>query len=182
MSIVVLDAMEGRNSISNKLREAIISRGEELSYIELRDMNILPCRSCDACGYRSPGKCVFDDDMHDIHRAMARSSAIILLTPVRFGGYPSTLKKAVDKFMHMCLPSYGVKDGHLIHPTRYGSKMLMGIGVQQGCSKGREASFSRLVENNAWNLQFEYKAVVLDSTGDMESIGQNIENLLKEVC
>ena len=56
MSIVILDAMEDKNSISDNLKEKIIQRGDELSYFELRDMKILPCRSCGACGYKSPGK------------------------------------------------------------------------------------------------------------------------------
>lgn len=182
MSIVVLDAMEGKNNISNNLRELIVKSGAELSYFELRDIKILPCRSCGACGFKSPGKCVFDDGIHDIHRAMARSSTIVLLTPVRFGGYPSTLKKAVDKFMHMCLPSYTVKHGHLLHPARYGSKTLLSIGVQQGVSKEREESFRRLVENNALNLQFEHKTLVLEPSRDFENISKLIDNLLRGAC
>ena len=40
MSIVILDAMEDKNSISDNLKEKIIQRGDELSYFELRDMKI----------------------------------------------------------------------------------------------------------------------------------------------
>ena len=182
MSIVILDAMEGKNNISDNLKERIMKRSEELSYFELRDMKILPCRSCGACGFKSPGKCIFKDDMHEILYAMAKSSTIILLAPVRFGGYPSGLKKAVDKFALMALPLYTVKHGHMVHPARYGSKTLIGIGVQQEGSKEREESFKKLVENNALNGQFEHKAVVLDFSGDIESINQSIDNLLKGVC
>ena len=101
--------------------------------------------------------------------------------PVRVGGYPYMLKKAADKFMHLCLPSYTIKYGHLLHPARYGSKTLLGIGVQHEDSKEREQSFKRLVENNGLNLQYEHKAVVLNFTGDIESITQDIDNLLKGV-
>lgn len=182
MSIVILDAMEGKNSISENLKQKLVQKGDEISHFELRDMKILPCRSCGVCGFKSPGKCVFNDDMHEILYAMAKCSTIILLTPVRFGGYPSALKKAVDKFALMALPSYTVNNGHIVHPARYGNKKLLGIGVQQEDSKDRGGSFRRLVENNALNLQCEYKAIVLNSSGDTENINQSIDNLLKGVC
>lgn len=182
MSIVILDAMEGSNSVSDHLKESLIRKGEELSYFELRNMKILPCKSCGACGFKSPGKCIFKDDMHEILHAMAKSSTIILLAPVRFGGYPSTLKKAIDKFALMALPSYTVKQGHMVHPSRYGSKSLIAIGVQSGASEGREKSFMRLVENNGLNMQCEHKAIVLNSLVDKEMINQDIDNLLERVC
>ena len=182
MSIVILDAMEGRNDISNNLKEKLVQTGEELSYFELRDMNILPCRSCGACGFKSPGKCIFKDDMDEILRAMANGSTIIMLAPLRFGGYPSSLKKAVDKFALMALPSYTVKHGHMVHPSRYGSKMLIGIGVQGRVSKERAESFKRLVENNALNAQFEHKAIVLNASDGMDEIEQAIDDLFKGVC
>ena len=182
MSIVILDAMESKNNISDNLIERIIQKGNVVTYFELRDMKILPCRSCGICGFKSPGKCVFKDDMHEVLYAMARSSTIILLAPLQFGGYPSSLKKAIDKFALMALPSYTVKHGHMVHPARYGSKTLLGIGVQGAASKEREESFKRLVEHNALNGQFEHKAVVLNASSDIGNINQSIDNLLKGVC
>ncbi len=182
MTIVILDAMEGKNSISDSLKEKMVQRGEEFSYFELRDMKILPCRSCGACAFKSPGKCIFKDDMHEILHKLANSSAIIMLSPVTFGGYSSTLKKAVDKFAQMALPSYKVKNGHMVHPARYGSKILIGIGVQGAASEDREKSFKRLVENNGLNMQSEHKAIVLNSSVDTEKIKQDIDNLLEGVC
>lgn len=182
MSIVVLDATEGKGAMSEELKGKMAQRSEAVSYFRLSEMTILPCRSCGACGYKSPGKCVFKDDMHDIHRAIAKCNTIIMLAPVVFGGYSSTMKKAVDKFMHLCLPSYAVKYGHLLHPARYGSKTIIGIGLQQGDSKERAESFKKLVENNALNLQYEYKAIAMECTEDAVSIYYSIDDLLRRVC
>lgn len=182
MSIVVLDAAEAYDNISKALREKTFQRGGEVSYFELGNMAILPCRSCGACAYKSPGKCVFKDDMHEILHAIARSSTVIMLGPVRFGGYSSTLKKAVDKFMQLCLPSYTVKHGHMLHPARYGSKLLIGIGLQQDDQTDRSESFRKLVENNALNLQYDCKAIVLNPSLSAEGIYLSIDSVLKEVC
>ncbi|KUO76956.1 MAG: hypothetical protein APF77_19060 [Clostridia bacterium BRH_c25] len=182
MSLVILDAMEAGNGISNKLKEELLQAGKEFSYFELRDMNILPCRSCGACGFKSPGKCVLKDDSHEILRAIARGNTLVMLTNIRFGGYNYTLKKAVDKFMNLCLPSYTVEHEHLLHPNRYGSKFIVGIGVHGGDSKDQENCFKRLVENNAFNLQSEYRTLILKPSEDMENVKQEINSMIREVC
>lgn len=181
MSAVILDAMERESNITKILKEIYKDIGEDMDYFVLRDKNILPCRSCGACGYKSPGKCVFKDDMHEILRAIAKGSTIILLTPIKFGGYPSCLKKAVDKFMSLSLPLYTVKHGHLLHPPRYGEKSLVGIGVYDGSSKAQEESFKKLVENNALNMHSSHKEIILRSSEDMEKVKNHIKSMLREV-
>lgn len=182
MSIVILDAMEGKNDISTILKGKLREADKGLAYFKLEEMNILPCRSCGACGYKSPGKCVVNDDCHEILRAIARGNMLVMITPVRFGGYSSALKKAVDKFMNLCLPSYTVKHGHLLHPARYGNKLIVAVGVNEGNSREREASFKRLAENNALNLQASCRTLVLNSSEGMELVEQEISRLFKEVC
>jgi multimeric flavodoxin WrbA len=125
---------------------------------------------------------VLQDDSHEILRAIARCSTLVMLTPIRFGGYTSTLKKAVDKFMSLGLPTYTVKNGHLLHPARYGSKFIVGVGVYEGNSEDQEACFRRLVENNAFNLQSQYRTLILKPSGDIGKMKQEISSLLKEVC
>jgi multimeric flavodoxin WrbA len=182
MSIVILDAMEGENNAAKNLKEKLMQTGKEITCFELKDMSVLPCRSCGACGFQSPGKCVLQDDSHKILKAIARGTALVMITPIRFGGYNSILKKAVDKFMTLGLPSYTVKHGHLLHPVRYGSKLIVGIGVYDGDSKDQEDCFRKMVENNAFNMQSEYRTLILKPSGDMEKLEQEISNLLREVC
>lgn len=182
MSIVVLDAMEGENNISIILKEKLLQADKAAAYFKLKDMNILPCRSCGACGYKSPGRCVLKDDSHEILGAIAKGNMLVMLTPIRFGGYSSTLKKATDKFMSLCLPSYTVKHGHLLHPARYGSKFLVGIGINEGVSGEQEESFKKLIEYNALNLQATYKALVLKPSEAIERVDQEISSLFREVC
>lgn len=181
MSIVILDAMEGKNNISLILKEKL-QADKALAYFKLEDMNVAPCRSCGACGFKSPGKCVVNDDSHKILEAIAKGTVLVMLTPIRFGGYSSTLKKAVDKFMNLCLPSYAVKQGHLVHPARYGSKSIVAIGISEGDSREQEESFKKLAENNALNLQASCETIVFKASGDIELIDREISRLFKEVC
>ena len=75
-----------------------------------------------------------------------------------------------------------VKQVHLLHLMRYGSKFIVGIGVYDGDSKDSEDCFSRLLENNAFNMQSVYRTLVLKPSGDGEKIKQEISSLIKEVC
>jgi len=104
MSSVILDSFEGEHFIGATLKQLLDEKGVASTYFKLKDMNILPCRSCGSCGLKTPGKCVIDDDMPKIMKAIATSSLYVMLTPIRFGGYSSQLKKAVDRTMSMGFP------------------------------------------------------------------------------
>jgi len=182
MSIVLLDAMEEESIVSTKLKERLLKADSRLEYFRLKDMEIQVCRSCGACGYRSPGKCVVKDDSHRVLKAIAGCDMYVILTPIRFGGYNSILKKAVDKFMGLALPCYMLKDGRLLHPDRYGRKRMVVVGVAGPATREQEDSFRKLVEHNALNLNAAHAAVVLGSPDDTVRLEQEIDRLLKEVC
>lgn len=181
MHSVILDALENENSIENFLLTKLAEKGEEFAYFKLQDMNILPCRSCGSCAFKSPGKCVIEDDIHTIMRAIAPSSMIMMLSPIRFGGYSSQLKKVIDKFMPMSLPLYTVKDGHLLHPMRYGHKKLLAIGTVDKNLPEQEENFRKLVAANALNMQFSHKTLIFKTSDSRKEIEYEISNTIKEV-
>ena len=167
--------------LTSTLKECLENKKQEYSYFKLNEMNILPCRGCGSCGHKTPGKCAYKDDMPIIMKDLAKSEIVILLTPITFGGYSSELKKAVDKFTLIGLPLYLVKDGHLLHPTRYSTKSLIVIGVIQNEMPGQEENFNLLVENNALNIHYEHKTIFLKSLEDKHFISQKINSVLNEV-
>lgn len=172
MSSVILDAFEKQNDIGTILTKQLKKSGQEFSYFKLKDMNINRCRGCGSCADRTPGKCVIKDDMESVFRAIAKDDYIIMLTPLRFGGYSSRLKLAVDRFMVLSLPLYFVKDGILFHQTRYGHKSLIVIAEEEKKVEGQEENFRGIVMQNAANLSYSGKAIVVrqgDSLSKIES-------------
>lgn len=176
MKVVLLNGMEKDKHISDAVKIAYKNISDELSYFKLRDMDVMPCRSCGSCGQKTPGECVFEDDIKVIFHELVKSDVVVMLSPIRFGGYSSELKKVVDKFMLLGLPLYMVKKGHLIHPPRYGEKMLVVIGVKEKEIQGQEESFKTLAENNALNLQYIHNTIILDK-GDTEGAIKKINSL-----
>lgn len=181
MSLVILDAFDKENLIEKVLKKLLKKTGEKFFYFKLKDLNILACRSCGACEIKSPGKCVFHDDMPEIMRAIAPGSLIVMLTPVRFGGYSSQLKKVVDKLMILVLPLYTVKDGHLLHSQRYDKKSLLVIGLTGQNLPGEEENFRLLAARNALNMQFTHKTLLFTPADRIVKIEQEIDKALSEV-
>lgn len=179
MSAVILDAFETENDIGVILKKQLGVRGQKFSYFKLRDMNIKRCLACGSCADRTPGRCVIKDDMEQAFSAIAKGEWLFMLTPLRFGGYSSRLKLAMDRFMVFGLPLYYVKDGILFHHTRYGHKKLIAIAASEKNIEGREENFSRTVAQNAANLSYSAKALVIKPGDGLSKIKNEIASLFE---
>jgi multimeric flavodoxin WrbA len=168
--------MDKPEMVSSAVKEIYSKICDELSYFKLCDMEVKPCRSCGSCSQKTPGECVFDDDIKVIFHELVRSDVVVMLTPIRFGGYSSQLKKVVDKFMLLGLPLYAVKNGHMVHPPRYGEKKLVVIGVKERDVEEQEKSFKTLAKNNALNLNYTHDTIILDKC-DVEGAIREINSL-----
>jgi len=174
MKIAVLNAIDSGHVVPDVLKKELDNTGAEYTWFEMENMNIMPCRSCGSCGDRTPGRCVQDDDMQVVFKTVAGCDLIIMLTAVTFGGYSSRLKKAVDRFMAMGVALYMVKDGHLLHPMRYGKKHLLGIGLTDGNHRDEDENFKLLVSRNAMNMQYSYRTLLFSPSDTRETIEPDI--------
>jgi len=180
MKSVILDATEG-NYLEEILKQKLMECNDEVFYYKLKDKNIIPCRACGGCSNIKPGLCVQKDDMQEVLKDIAKGDRIIMLTPIVFGGYSSLLKKAVDRFMVLGLPFLFIKKGKLLHPMRYGTKAIIGIGIAGEGPMGQEEGFRLVVERNALNMQAPYKALVFKTSEDRAKIENELAIALKEV-
>lgn len=181
MKAAIFDGTEKEFPVKAALCGALRENDIEYSWFSLKDMNILNCRSCGACGLRTPGKCAFDDDMPQVMRGFAVSDLIIYVTPVIFGGYSSQLKKAVDKLLPVGLPFYIVRGGHLLHPMRYGSKFILGIGLVNGNSPAEVDNFRLLVSRNAMNMLSSFKAISFNMSDSINMIEKGLNQVLADI-
>lgn len=152
MNAVILDGHQDEGHLKSILVDELQKQNWKVDSFLLSEHEVLPCRSCGSCGVKTPGKCILKDDMDPIFHALAHCDVMVFFTPIQFGGYSAQLKKAVDRMMTMGLPLYRVKGDHLLHPTRYGNKRIMGLGTYVICDGEEAVNFELLVERNALNM------------------------------
>ncbi|WP_069997222.1 NAD(P)H-dependent oxidoreductase [Cellulosilyticum sp. I15G10I2] len=186
MHITLLDATEGENELGAIAEQQCSKEGKSCSYFKLEQMNILPCRNCGACTTKTPGECVFKDDIPEIIKSVVKSKVMVVLAPIRFGGFNAQYKKALDKFVLTGLPFFKVEKGKLSHPGRYndcndGMLYNLIIGLSDNHSEGQKQSFKKLTAQNEEIMGTKHRAVIMEIAQAPEKTGEVISGLFKEV-
>jgi len=82
---------------------AATAEGADVVRFRLADLDLHPCRGCDACS--KDGVCIVKDDMHLLYPHLANADAVVLAAPVYAMGMPALPKMVVDR----CQPFWALK-------------------------------------------------------------------------
>ena len=93
------------------------SQGAETVHVLLSEMNIHQCMGCFTCWTRTPGVCLFHDDMQKID--LSDSDIVIYATPLFVDNVSGLLKTFMDRRLSYVIPSME-KDaqGDAVHPKK----------------------------------------------------------------
>ena len=180
MHAVILDGSERDDSATGMAHQVIsdeLSRFDwSVESIRLCDLEVADCRGCFGCWTRTPGLCIIDDAGRDIAKSVVQCDLLIFLTPVTFGGYSFTLKKAIDRLIPNVLPFFKKIGGEIHHVPRYDRyARFVGIGVLSEPDAEMKDVFNALVERNAINL---YSPA---HTAEVVTVGEGIQSVTSSV-
>ncbi len=98
---------KGGNSeaLLDSFLEGAKSGGAEFKIIRVADEKINPCRACDACA--ETGMCIIRDDMQEIYKKISAADALVLVSPIFFGGVSAQMKAALDRFQVFWFLNFG---------------------------------------------------------------------------
>ena len=87
-------------ALLDKAAEGASSAGTEVETVHLCDLTYRGCSSCFACkmnGGKSYGKCAQKDDLAPLLERIAAADALIIASPVYFGGFPGQVASFAER-------------------------------------------------------------------------------------
>jgi hypothetical protein len=128
--MVFIIAEEQAGGAGARLRDRLVSKGIQAEYAALENVEVQPCRNCGYCSKKNPGLCAFRDDGDWIYPKIAAADAVVVVTPVVFGGYSFKVKRVLDKLGLIMDTHYAVRRGELVKGGLPGRRFkLFAVGV-----------------------------------------------------
>lgn len=104
-----------------------LAKAHDVRVFTIKDMDIAFCCGCFTCWERTPGLCVFKDDMDGVLRRIVQSDLLVFVSPIVAGFISAHSKKVMDRLLPMVLPYVRVIDGESHHPGRYEKDRNLGV-------------------------------------------------------
>jgi multimeric flavodoxin WrbA len=167
-------------SIAAAVADSARDQGHAVTAFELDTMTVKPCRGCFACWLKHPGTCAIKDDQEPVLRGLAGGDIFVWITPVRFGGYGSALKKSLDRSIPILLPYFTTRHGEVHHPLRYEKRRaLIVLGTLPRPDAEAERIFHHLAGRNALNLDAVHTVSVVVPAGEADGFACRAKGLLQ---
>jgi len=117
----------GENGCTNMMLQSLLEgmrqAGAETKIIKLDDKQIHHCIGCFSCWTKTPGKCVFHDDMTGLLNHIVEADFIVYATPLYYFTMTGLFKNFLDRCLPLASPFMEENDqGITIHPGRYDRK------------------------------------------------------------
>lgn len=139
--------------LASAFAEGLREAGAEVEFVDLRDKKINHCQGCFTCWTKTPGKCIFKDDVAGIMEKAEDADLVVYASPLYHFGMISLLKKYIERTLPSIEP-FMVKrdDGATTHPGRKGFKASTNIAILGVCG------FPEVSHFGAFSANFHYIA------------------------
>lgn len=167
--MITIISDDSRQQVGRRIKSALELSGVKFEYFSADEMNIRPCTACGSCSGQTAGRCVQQDDMAQIYRALARGSTWMLISPVVFGGYSRNAKQVQDRTSALGDPHYYVANGELVKGSGHIGSRFFALGVKEACPAAEKETFISLHRENVRIMNCGGDAFVLgENPGDRE--------------
>lgn len=121
--------------------------GAEVELLYLRKMDIKACIGCFTCWFKTPGKCIHDDDISEIFQKFLKADIKVFATPLYVDGMTGMLKNLFDRLIPLAEPFFEMRDGHCRHVHRFEQNKKPKSVLVANCGFWELDNFVPLVEH-----------------------------------
>ncbi len=135
-NIVVFDGGFRKKSLSkttfmvDSFMEGAKDAGAQVEYFKLKDLEIKECTGCYTCWTKTPGVCIFKDDMAMMLEKYRHADLVVFASPLYIFSVTGIMKTFMDRLLPVLKPYMITNDeGVTMHPDRYPEKGQQGLVV-----------------------------------------------------
>jgi hypothetical protein len=92
-------------------------------------MRIHPCMGCYTCWIKTPGECVYKDDMAELLKKLRMADLLIMASPLFVFSVTGIMKNFLDRLIPIKLPYMQIQNEVTGHPHRYADDRQQGFVV-----------------------------------------------------
>lgn len=140
-TVLLTAADEGGREFTERMKSLesyITSRGDGCRRHELSDMNIHFCTGCFTCWWKTPGLCVFKDDMEALYPDILKCDLLILASPLVLGLPSWRIKQVQDRLIPLLHPYITLVGGECHHKKRYDHYPDVALIIEEEETTGTE--------------------------------------------
>lgn len=101
--------------ILNPFLEGMKAAEAEVALYYTNKLAINPCLGCMTCWFKTPGRCVHEDDMTSLYPMFKEADTMVFSSPVYVDGISGPMKNLIDRMTPLGNPLIEIKDGHTRH-------------------------------------------------------------------
>jgi len=124
------DNMSKTTLATKKFCEGLESEGAVVEYIRLKDKDIKNCTGCYTCWTKTPGQCIYKDDMPELLEKYRAADLVVFASPLYIFNVTGILKTFMDRLLPLMKPYMLLsEEGYITHPDRYPEQGEQGFVV-----------------------------------------------------
>lgn len=154
--------------------------GADIENIFLAKKNIHNCIGCFSCWIKTPGVCVFKDDMAEFLEKCLNSDIVVFACPVYVGSVTGIMKNFIDRMLPLADPHFEKnKTGTYKHVSRYKKEFKTVLISNCGFPEQTHFKYFRNVfEYMADNSEMEIIAEIYRGGGEILNVKNPFLNVI----
>ncbi len=104
----------------NNFIEGAKEAGANVEYFKLKDHNIKECSGCYTCWTKTPGECIYKDDMTMFRKKYREADLVVFASPLYIFNVTGIMKTFMDRLLPLMKPYMLTNEnGDTLHPDRF---------------------------------------------------------------